>query len=148
MNLFFNFILDCQISKAAMIIQRVKAFRHVLVTQLEPNALASVLSKSKSFSESIKDTVNDAISCYERVERILLLVENGNNDIVEEFITALNDLGYCEIVKLINPPDVHEKAGKSFLNILLFVLKVNITLDLNETKISINIDISQKISEI
>lgn len=103
-------------SKTAMIIERVKAYRHVLVTQLEPTALASLLSKSKSFSESIKDTVNDADSCYERVERILLLVEKGNHDIVEEFVTALNDLGYSEIVKLINPSDVHNKAGKFYLN--------------------------------
>lgn len=102
-------------SKTAMIIERVKAYRHVLVTQLEPTALASLLSKSKSFSESIKDTINDADSCYERVERILLLVEKGN-DIVEEFVTALNDLGYSEIVKLINPSDVHNKAGKFYLN--------------------------------
>lgn len=133
-NLSFDLILDCQISKTAMIIERVKAYRRELVSQLEPKALASVLSKSKSFSENIRNTVNDANSCYERVERILLLVENGDNDIVEEFITALNDFGYCEIVKLINPPDVHEKAGKSFLNILLFVLKVNTWSVLKEYK--------------
>lgn len=113
-----------------MIIQRMKAFRHILVTQLEPNALALVLSKSKSktFSESIKKTTYDAISCYERVERILSLVENGNNDIVEEFVTALNDLGYCELVKLINPSDVHGKAGKFFFkNNSLFIPKIKIT---------------------
>lgn len=97
-----------------MIIERMKVYRHELVSQLEPKALASVLSKSKSFSESINNTVNGAYSNYERVERILLLVENGSHDNVEEFITALNDLGYCEIVKLINPPNVHEKAGMSF----------------------------------
>lgn len=111
-------------SKTAMIIERMKAFRHVLVTQLEPRDLVSVLSKSKSFSESIKDTLNDADSCYERVERILLLVENGNDDIVEEFVTALNDLGYSEIVKLINPSDVHEKAGKSFSNRFIVCTKI------------------------
>ncbi|XP_052678854.1 uncharacterized protein LOC128159711 isoform X2 [Crassostrea angulata] len=101
---------DCQMSKAAKIIERVKAYKHEIVTQLEPMALAAVLSKSKSFLERIKDTVDDADSCYKRVERILLLVENGNNDIVEEFVTALNDLGYSEIVKLICPSDVHDKA--------------------------------------
>lgn len=107
-----------------MIIERMKAFRHVLVTQLEPKDLVSVLSKSKSFSESIKDTLNDADSCYERLERILLLVDNGNDDIVEEFVTALNDLGYSEIVKLINPSDVHEKAGKSFPNRVIVCTKI------------------------
>lgn len=103
-------------SKAAKIIERVKAYKHEIVTQLEPMALTAVLSKSKSFLERIKDTIDDADSCYKRVERILLLVENGNNDIVEEFVTALNDLGYSEIVKLICPSDLHDKAGKYFQN--------------------------------
>lgn len=78
--------------------------------------LVLLLLKFKSFLESIKDIVNDVDSCYERVECILLLVEKGNNDIVEEFVIVLNDFGYSEIVKLINLFDVYNKVGKFYLN--------------------------------
>lgn len=73
-----------------------------------------VLLKFKSFLESIKNIVNGVYSCYEKVECILLLVENGSYDNVEEFIIVLNDFGYCEIVKLINLFNVYEKVGKLF----------------------------------
>lgn len=73
-----------------------------------------VLLKFKRFLERIKDIVDDVDSCYKRVECILLLVENGNNDIVEEFVIVLNDFGYSEIVKLICLFDVYDKVGKYF----------------------------------
>lgn len=70
--------------------------------------------KFKIFLESIKKIIYDVISCYERVECILLFVENENNDIVEEFVIVLKDFGYCEFVKLINLFDVYGKVGKFF----------------------------------
>lgn len=59
--------------------------------------------------------VNNARSCKERVETILSLVENGNSEVVEDFMIALKDLGYSDIVELIGPSDIHSKAGNCFL---------------------------------
>lgn len=47
------------------------------------------------------------------------MVEDGSTDVVESFVAALKDLGYWDIVALIDPPDVHRRAGKYCLNRLL-----------------------------
>lgn len=110
-----NLILDTGLSKVALIKNKVKIFRNVLVSELEPRALAFLLSKSKNLPDNIMHSVNNARSCKERVETILSLVENGDSEVVEDFMIALKDLGYSDIVELIGPSDIHSKAGNCFL---------------------------------
>lgn len=110
-----NLILDTGLSKVALIKNKVKIFRNVLVSELEPRALAFLLSKSKNLPDNIMHSVNNARSCKERVETILSLVENGDSEVVEDFMIALKDLGCSDIVELIGPSDIHSKAGNCFL---------------------------------
>lgn len=110
-----NLILDTGLSNVALIKNKVKIFMNVLVSELEPRALAFLLSKSKNLPDNIMHSVNNARSCKERVETILSLVENGNSEVVEDFMIALKDLGYSDIVELTGPSDIHSKAGNCFL---------------------------------
>lgn len=91
-----------------------KIHSNVLVSELEPRALASLLSKSTNLPDNIMLSVNNARSCKERVEQILSLVEAGNAGVVEDFMNALKDLEYFDIVELIDPCDIHSKAGNCF----------------------------------
>lgn len=112
-NNFFK-ILDTTISRTTLIKHRVKAHRNVLISEIEPTDFVSVLLKSKSFQLTGKNSFFVDNCCKEQVfETILSLVENERSDqFVEDFVTALKDLGYCDIVELIDPPDIHSKAGK------------------------------------
>lgn len=119
-NYVFLSILVGVISKAEdaePIKKRLKAHRNVLVSELEPRAIAHVLSKSKAFAKSAIDSVLNAESCNDRVENLLSLVEDGDSEVVKEFVTALKDLGYSSIVELIDPPDIHNRAGECVLNV-------------------------------
>lgn len=89
---------------------------------MEPSALAFALSKS--FPKCAFDSVDHADSCRRRVERLLALVEKGEPDLVREFVTVLKKFGYHEIVDLLEPPDIHQKASAYILlcNILVFFL--------------------------
>lgn len=102
-------------SKAEQIKHRLKAYRNKLISDVEPSALASVLSKT--FPESDFDSVDHAGSCSRRVERLLSLVEKGEPGLVNEFVTVLNNFGYHEIVELLNPHDVHHTASMYILAI-------------------------------
>nr|XP_034318199.1 sacsin-like isoform X8 [Crassostrea gigas] len=99
-----------KVEDAEPIKKRLKAHRNVLVSELEPRAIAHVLSKSKAFAKSAIDSVLNADSCNDRVENLLSLVEDGDFEVVKEFVTALKDLGYSSIVELIDPPDIHNRA--------------------------------------
>lgn len=105
----FYFDLDGEIANAALIKNRVKAYRIYLLHEFEPKALASLLSKS----EILNKLVQNAHGCSGRVENLLSLVENGDSQVVEEFVKILNDLGYSHILQLIDPPDIHSIAGKN-----------------------------------
>lgn len=80
---------------------------------MDPRALVSALAKCKAFTASDLESI--PLCSRERVQRILSIVENGSDDVATEFLTALNDLGYCDIVKLIDPSDIQSKAGKFIL---------------------------------
>lgn len=71
-----------------------------------------MLLRSKVFSESALDSVFHGHSRIERVEGLLSLIENGNVEIIEMFVIALKDLGNHDIVELIDPSDICNKAGK------------------------------------
>lgn len=86
-----------------------KAYRDELVSELEPRALYSWLAKSKNLPET---DFHKTFGSDERVEMILSMVEMGNSEFIDEFVTALNDLGYGDILELINPCEIHCKAGK------------------------------------
>lgn len=95
-----------------------KTYRSDLLHELEPKALASLLSKSGIFTENVIELVQNAHGCSGRVEKLLSLVEKGGSQDVEKFVKVLNDLGYSHIVQLIEPPDNHNKAGKNLPDIL------------------------------
>lgn len=94
---------------AEQIKNRLKAYRKKLISDLEPSALASVLSKY--FPKSDFDSVDHAGSCPRRVERLLSLVEKGEPDLVNGFVTVLKNYGYHDIVELLDPLDVHHTAS-------------------------------------
>lgn len=100
-------------SKAEQIKHRLKAYRNKLISDVEPSALASVLSKT--FPKSDFDSVDHAGSCSRRVERLLSLVEKGEPGLVNEFVTVLNNFGYHEIVELLNPHDVQNTLSMYIL---------------------------------
>lgn len=101
--------------KAEQIKQRLKAYRNKLISDVEPSALASVLSKT--IPKCDFDSVDHAGSCSRRVERLLSLVEKGEPGLVNEFVTVLHNFGYHEIVELLNPHDVHQTASMYILAI-------------------------------
>lgn len=74
--------------------------------------LISALSKSKPFPENVIDAVCTARSCYERINIISLLLENGSPDVLDELPSALRDVSHRGVVESIDPCDVHIKAGK------------------------------------
>lgn len=131
----FYFDLDGEITNAALIKKRVKAYRNDLLNELEPKALASLLSKSEIVTENDIEFVKKAHGCSERVENLLSLVENGDSQVVEEFVKILNDLGYSHIVQLIDPPDIHNKAGKNLPDISIHICKL---IDLNFIYVYLN----------
>lgn len=93
-----------------MIKKRIKVYRSRLLSELDPRALVSALSKYKAFS--VSDLKSISVGNRKRVKHILSIVENGSDDVAMEFVAALNDLGYCDIVKLIDPSDIRYKTGK------------------------------------
>lgn len=93
------------------------AHRDELFSELEPRALYSLLAKSKNLPKSDIYSLHKTLGSDERVEMILSMVENGNSEFIGDFITALKDLGYCDIVDLIDPSEIHGKAGKYILHL-------------------------------
>lgn len=86
---------------------------------MEPTQIISALSKSKDFQKRALHSICASRSCNKKINDILSMVEDGSTDVVESFVAALKDLGYWDIVALIDPPDVHRRAGKYCLNRLL-----------------------------
>lgn len=80
------------------------------MTELEPTAI--IFALSNILLESLSDSIPVGCGSSEKVEHILSLVENGSTDVVTKFVTVLNDLGYEDIVNLIDQKDIKVKAGK------------------------------------
>lgn len=104
-------ISESAISRTTQIKKLLRIHRNELLFELEPKAIISALSKSKVFEESLLQSICASGSCSKRIIDLLSLVEDGSTDVVESFVAALKDLGYKSIVELIDPPDVHTKAG-------------------------------------
>lgn len=100
---------DDTISNEMQIKNRVKVHRNELVSELDPGILLSALRQCTSFPKSFLDALPPIGHC-KRVEAILAFVENGNNDVVNEFVKALHDLSYDNIVGLIYPGIAKSKA--------------------------------------
>lgn len=94
-----------------------ESLQEKLISDVEPTVLASVLSKH--FPKIDFDSVDHADSCPRRVERILSLVEEGEPDLVKEFLTILKNFGYHDIVELLDPLDVHHTASMCILVIYM-----------------------------
>lgn len=117
-------ILVNETSRTTLIKHRIKANKNVLVSELESTSLVSVLRHSEAFDKNAIEYSEKVDNNDERVKMLLSLVENGNSDVVEEFLSALKDLNYCHIVELIDPADIHTKAGKCthYLHLLVFTV--------------------------
>lgn len=74
--------------------------------------MASFLSKSETMQKEVIDSIKNASTCTERIAHLMSFVKNGNSKDVEQFIAALKYLGYVELMELVDPPDIHSKAGK------------------------------------
>ncbi|XP_061164251.1 uncharacterized protein LOC133173280 [Saccostrea echinata] len=98
------------ISKAKLIKERINVHRNELISELEPKALTSALSKSNCFEQSMLDAIEKAPTSHERTEKLLSLIENGDSKTLEAFISALKNIGYSEIVELIDPAEIHSRA--------------------------------------
>lgn len=112
-------ISETGISRTKQIINLLKVHRNELLYELEPTAIVSALSKSKAFQKRSLHSISALASCNTKLNDILSMVEVGSTDVVEGFVATLKDLGYRDIVDLIDPPDVHAKAGNYFFYRLL-----------------------------
>lgn len=101
-----------------MIKKQIRVHRKKLLSELEPEALFSVLSKSPAFPEESIDEMRKAKTCLQRIEQLLKFVEKGNSQVVDEFSLALKNVGYVDVVKLIDPSDLHSNAGE-YLRLLI-----------------------------
>lgn len=118
----FKIILDTKTSRTTLIKHRVNVHRNTLVHEIEPTALVSVLSKSKALTESDIPSIICVKNrnCKKEVENLLLMVEMGSAEFVEEFVATLKGFGYCDIVELIDPSGFPSSAGKYKTTILNF----------------------------
>lgn len=122
--IFLDNISETGISRTKQIINLLKVHRNELLYELEPTAIVSALSKSKAFQKRSLhfEYISALASCNTKLNDILSMVEVGSTDVVEGFVAALKDLGYRDIVDLIDPPDVHAKAGNYFFLSLTIAL--------------------------
>lgn len=102
------------------IINLLKVHRNELLYELEPTAIISALSRSKAFPKRSLDSIGALPGCNTKINDLLSMVEFGSTDVVESFVATLKDLGYRDIVDLINPPDVHTKAGNYFFFLIAY----------------------------
>lgn len=103
---------------AEQIKNRLKAYRKELISDVEPRALASVLSKY--FPKNDFDSIDHAHSCPRRGERLISLVEKGEPDLVYGFVTVLKNFGYHDIVELLEPLNVHQTASMCILVLYMY----------------------------
>lgn len=115
---FFYFDLDGEIINVVLIKKRVKVYRNDFFNELELKVLVFLLLKLEIFIENDIEFVKKVYGCFGRVENLLLFVENGDFQVVEEFVKILNDFGYSYIVQLIDFFDIYNKVGKNLLDIL------------------------------
>lgn len=70
----------------------------------------SMLSRSATFRQDKLKEINVA-PIHQRVEKLLIFVEQANSTVMEDFLSALSDCGYHEQEELINLTNTHDKAG-------------------------------------
>lgn len=97
--------------------KRLKVYRNILVFELEFRVIVYVLFKFKVFVKSVIDFVFNVDSCNDRVENFLFLVEDGDFEVVKEFVIVLKDFGYSSIVELIDLFDIYNRVGECVLNV-------------------------------
>lgn len=122
MTTFLKLFLGTKTSRTTLIKHRVKVHRNTLIHELEPTAIVSVLSKSKALTESDISSIFcvENRNCKKEVKKLLLMVEKGSAEFVEEFVATLKGFGYCDIVELIDPSGFPSSAGKYKTTILNF----------------------------
>lgn len=98
----------------------VKVNRNVFLIELDFMVLIFVLLKLKFFLESVINLFYKVFSCYEKVNIILIFVENGSFDVVNEFRIVLKDCGYCDILELLDLFVNYSKVGKDIIKNMCF----------------------------
>lgn len=99
-------------TRIELIKERVNTHKHEIFSHLEPKDMVSFLSRSKTKQKGVIDSIKNACTCTERIAHLLSFVKNCNSKDVEQFVAALKFLEYFELVELVDPPDIHSKAGK------------------------------------
>lgn len=112
---FYSFYLTLGdgMSKTKLIQNRVTNYRDEFVNKLEQKRIKVLLTRLSQIDFFHNQGLfEEKSNCYERFKRLLSLFENGSSDEVNLFVTVLKDLGYYDILELIEPTYVHLKAGK------------------------------------
>lgn len=100
-------------SKTDLMKKQIEAHRNILLSELEPEALLPALAKSTVFSQEAIDEMRLASTCSQKIDKLLTFVEKGDSAVVDEFVSVLRNVGFVEIVELLDPSDLHSKAGES-----------------------------------
>lgn len=116
-------ILVNEILRIILIKYWIKVNKNVFVFELELIFLVFVLRYFKVFDKNVIEYSEKVDNNDERVKMFLLLVENGNLEVVEEFLIVLKDLDYFYIVELIDFFEIYCKVGKFkyYLYLCLFI---------------------------
>lgn len=89
-----------------------KVYRYVFFVELDFMDVIYELFKFKFFLKGVIDFVCKVFSCYEKVDIILIFVENGSFEVVDDFCFVLEYFGYCDIIELIDFFNIYIKVGK------------------------------------
>lgn len=98
-------------TKADVIKKLITIHKNKLVSDLTPEMIL-VLRKNPAFKHYVFDERRTA---RQEKERLLSFVNQGDLPVVEAFVTNLQEQRFGELVELIDPSDLHSKAGKMLL---------------------------------
>lgn len=104
-------ILVNEILRIILIKYWIKVNKNVIVFELKLMFLVFDLRDFKVFEKNVIEYINKVDNNDEKVKMFLLLIENGNLEVVEEFLIVLKDLKNVCIVDLIDFFEIYCKVG-------------------------------------
>lgn len=104
-------ILVNEILRIILIKYWIKVNKNVIVFELKLMFLVFDLRDFKVFEKNVLEYIDKVDNNDEKVKMFLLLIENGNLEVVEEFLIVLKDLKNVCIVDLIDFFEIYCKVG-------------------------------------
>lgn len=104
-------ILVNEILRIILIKYWIKVNKNVIVFELKLMFLVFDLRDFKVFEKNVIEYIDKVDNNDEKVKMFLLLIENGNLEVVEEFLIVLKDLKNVCIVDLIDFFEIYCKVG-------------------------------------